>query len=740
MLVLWGADNWLLYNDACREVLGDKHPLSLGCSATEVFAEAWDRLWPLVERVKETGEAAEAQERYLPEGQDGQAKDIWLNFSFSPVRDEDGRIEGVLAVAQDVTEQVKARRELQRNENRLRLLIDSIQEGFCLLEIISDVEGKPCDYLIQRVNPAFEAHVGVRGAEGKRQSELAEHLGGEWIQAFSGVAETRQAKRMTARCQQTGHWLDVRVFPVPGERRGRVVVLCFDITPQRASQDALRESEERFRLLVESTAQAVWETDADGRVVQDSPSWREYTGQSVEEWLGQGWLNAVHPEERERCLKNWQRALHHGEKLDAEYRLWRKGEGWTWTQVQAAPLRDGDGHILKWVGMNHDVTYRKRVEESLRENDRRKNEFLATLAHELRNPLAPIRSGLAAMKQNPTDRELQEEVCDMMERQVDQMVHLIDDLLDVSRITRGKLQLRKERLRLGEVIDRAVEASRPIVEEASHSLQVSLPEENPTIEVDPTRLAQVLANLLVNAAKYTPAGGKIQLRAAVEGQTVRLEVEDDGVGISPEMLERIFEMFVQIDMPHHQDTRGLGIGLTLVKSIVEMHGGTIRVHSDGPDKGSLFTVQLPVVAREAKTAVDHREASAADEQGHGQRILVVDDNASAARMMSIVLGNLGYTVRSAGDGFEALQVAEQFRPQIILMDLGMPEMDGYEAARQLREMDWGQEVYLLALTGWGQEEDRQRTREAGFDGHLIKPVKSADLRAALAEIQESHER
>jgi signal transduction histidine kinase len=375
-----------------------------------------------------------------------------------------------------------------------------------------------------------------------------------------------------------------------------------------------------------------------------------------------------------------------------------------------------------------------RLYGEVREADRRKDEFLAMLAHELRNPLAPICNALHIMKQNGADAAVRGRVREMMERQVQHMTRMVDDLLDVSRITRGKIELRKEVIDLASVVERTVETTRPLIEDRRQTLTVDLPPEPVHLEADPTRLEQVLANLLNNAAKYTDHGGHIGLSARQEDGELVLRVRDTGVGILAEMLPHIFEPFVQSDRVLHHSQGGLGIGLTLVRRLVEMHGGSVTAHSEGPGKGSEFVVRLP--------ALSHKQpipgARAAGEGGEAvgtapkRRILVVDDNVDAAESLALLLRLAGHDVRVAHDGAAALAAVEPDPPDLVFLDIGMPVMNGYDVARRLRERIGMENLVLVAVTGWGQEEDRRRSQEAGFDHHLIKPVEPEALHKLLA--------
>jgi PAS domain S-box-containing protein len=378
-----------------------------------------------------------------------------------------------------------------------------------------------------------------------------------------------------------------------------------------------------------------------------------------------------------------------------------------------------------------------RLYGELREQDRRKDEFLALLAHELRNPLAPLRNGLQVLRLAGSDAGAAAQARAMMERQLGHMVRLIDDLLDVSRISRNKMELRRTRVLLADVVSSAVETVRPAVDEAGHELTVSLPPEPVHLDADLTRLAQVFANLLSNSAKYTPHGGHIGLSAGRRGEDVIVSVRDDGIGIPAESLRSIFDMFSQVDRSIERSTGGLGIGLALVKGLVEMHGGSVTAESPGLGQGSTFTVRLPVLQERAEAAPETLAEAEARGAGAKRRILVVDDNRDSAASMAMMLKLTGNEVRTAHDGIEAVEVAEAFRPQVILMDVGMPRLNGYEATHRIREQPWGRPVIIVALTGWGQEGDKLQAQEAGCNGHLVKPVSLPDLERLLAEAEAS---
>jgi signal transduction histidine kinase/CheY-like chemotaxis protein len=372
----------------------------------------------------------------------------------------------------------------------------------------------------------------------------------------------------------------------------------------------------------------------------------------------------------------------------------------------------------------------------LREADRRKDEFLATLAHELRNPLAPIRNALQILKLPKLDAATVERSREMMERQVYHLVRLVDDLLDVSRVMRGKIELRKERVELASVVARAVETAQSLIEAQGHELTVALPPEPLPLNADPVRLAQVVGNLLTNAAKYTESNGRIWLTAEREGDQATLRIRDTGIGVAPDLLPKIFDLFVQADHAATRSQGGLGIGLTLVKNLIEMHGGSVEVHSAGLGKGSEFVVRLPLLDQERQEPMENETGEPRqDASPSGRQLLVVDDNKDAAVSLAMLLRLQGHEVRVAHDGPSALELATSYHPDMVFLDIGMPGMDGYEVARRLRQQPGLENTVLAALTGWGQQEDRRRSKEAGFNHHLVKPLEPKTLEELLVELR-----
>jgi signal transduction histidine kinase len=392
-----------------------------------------------------------------------------------------------------------------------------------------------------------------------------------------------------------------------------------------------------------------------------------------------------------------------------------------------------DGAITGVLVLGIDQTERRRAAQALKDADQRKDEFLALLAHELRNPLAPIRSYTRALEKLSADPNAVKQAVVVLNRQVDQMVRLIDDLLDVSRINSGKIELRKTRIELAPAVQQAVEAARPFYEERGIELTITLPGQPVHVNGDIARLAQIVGNLLHNAAKFTARGGKVALVVGRDGERVSVRVKDNGIGIAAGALTSIFTMFTQADTSLEREHGGLGIGLALVKSFVELHGGGVEAHSGGPGTGSEFVVHLPVLPPEPGEVRGGDTTPGAAVQT--SRILVVDDNHDGCDSMAALLQIDGHTVQTAYDGIAAIAAANEFNPQVVLMDLGMPKMNGYDACRQIRDQPWGKNLLIVAMTGWGQEEDKLRARQAGFNAHLVKPIDPAELQKLLAGMQ-----
>lgn len=512
--------------------------------------------------------------------------------------------------------------------------------------------------------------------------------------------------------------------------------------------EALRASEERYRTLFDLGPVAVYSCDAAGVIQQFNHRAAELWGREPapgdtdERFCGS--FKLFRPDgtfmAHEQCPMAEVVSGKLAQVRDAEVLIERPDGSRVTVVVNIRPLKSAEGEIAGAINCFYDITERKHTEDVLQEyvgrladSDRRKSEFLAMLAHELRNPLATIRSGLQVQRLAGADAQAAKSVTGLMERQVTHLVGLVDDLLDVNRIGRGKMELHRRPVELATVVDAAVETVRSFIEQMGHELIVTMSQEPIWLSADPLRLAQVVGNLLNNAAKFTANGGRIHLTTDVVGEDAVIRVRDNGSGIVADHLESVFDMFMQADVAIERSNGGLGIGLALVKSLVGLHGGTVEAHSPGIGRGSEFVVRLRI-AHEAAGLPPTRPLEEKVPPTTARRVLVVDDNRDAAESLAILLKLTGHEAHVAHDGLEAVEKAGQLSPDIILLDIGLPKINGFEAARRIRQQSQGKSLRLVALTGWGQDTDRQKSREAGFDAHIAKPVELEVLTKLLAEL------
>jgi PAS domain S-box-containing protein len=628
----------------------------------------------------------------------------------------------------------KAERELAAEQERLRITLASIGDAV----ISTDAEGR-----VKYLNGVAEALTGWTQAEaaGRLLPEIFHIVNEETrkpaenpaLRALGeGVVVGLANHTVLIARDGTERPIDDSAGPMLDELGAPVgVVLVFrDVTERRRAEEA----KARLAAIVESSQDAIVSKTLDGIVQTWNAGAERLFGYAAEEIVGRPITLIIPPErlDEERTILAQIASGHPIEHFET-VRMDKDGHRID-ISLTVSPIHDAEGRIIGASKVARDITEQRVAVEALKEADRRKDEFLALLAHELRNPLAPLRNGLQVMRLSG-DPGIIARTRDMMDRQLSHMVRLIDDLLDVSRISRNKIELRRTRVLLADVISSAVETARPELEAAGHELSVALPPEPIHLDADLTRLAQVFGNLLNNSAKYTEQGGRIWLTAMWEDDQVAVAVRDTGVGIPAFALPNIFDMFSQVDRSIERSTGGLGIGLALVKGLVEMHGGTVEARSPGQGKGSTFTVRLPALQDRAESSPGAPAERAPDSSGSKRRILVVDDSRDSAASMTMMLQLLGNEVRSAHDGIEAVKLAEQFRPQVILMDIGMPLLNGYEATRRIREQPWGRDIAVIAVTGWGQDVDRAKSKTAGCDGHLVKPVNLPDLEKLLVELR-----
>jgi PAS domain S-box-containing protein len=653
-----------------------------------------------------------------------------LCLTFTPQR-SDGSVMGWYASFLDVTQEALEHEQLRESESTLRSFYSS---SLCMMGVV-EVAADNSELIHIYDSPSTARFLGAVSADltGKTAHGAGPppDIVALWIQKYR-TAELNRSPVVFEYAHPLAsgpRWLRCVVACIgpSGGGRTRFSYIADDITERKRSEQVLQESEHRFRNIADHAPVMIWVTDAAGHTVYINKAWTEYTGQSFEDVLGWGWLNALHPDDRERIRDLSAKAGL--EPVRLEFRVRRVDGTYGWVIDISAPRFAANGEHLGYTGMVIDITEHKRMEQELQAADRRKDEFLATLAHELRNPLTPIRNAVQVLRLRGSADPAAQNAQEMIARQVSHMVRLIDDLLDVSRITRGKLQLQKEPVDLLSVLRHAVDNVRPDCDRHAHVLTLSAPGSPIRVDADRVRLVQVFANILDNACKYTPPQGCIDLEAAVQGPDVFVRVRDNGIGIPEDQLAAVFNLFTQVPRSTKDVQAGLGIGLSLVRSLVHMHGGEVEARSAGPGAGSEFIIRLPLL-QQTTAGPDHECPPAKPAQA--RRVLVVDDSYDVTESMTMLLQLMGSDVETAHDGEEAVQKTGAYHPDVVLLDIGLPKMDGYEACRRIRAQPDGQSMFVVAVTGWGQEMDRRKSKEAGFDDHVVKPVDYETLLSLLA--------
>jgi PAS domain S-box-containing protein len=665
----------------------------------------------------------EIEKRYMRP--DGSA--VWVHISGKLVTDVEGRPHRLIANAVDITDRKRAEQVLLAGRRQLQLITDGAP--------VMLASATP-DYRYKFVNRAYAERHGCTPNDiiGRPVSEVIGKEAFDAIKPYGDLALQGQRTEFEAELPYRDlgrQWIRCACAP-ECEEDGRVIgwlAAVLDITDRKRAEAALRSSEERYRRLIEQTVVGVANADFDGVLTLVNAGLCELLGYEEAELRGKRVFDLIPLDERRRDEAAFRRLRDEGVPFTIEKQLLRKDGAPVWVEIYATALTDTLGRPQSAVAIVADITERKRAEEALHEADRRKDEFLAVLGHELRNPLAPLSSGLELLQCAGSSADVIESVRAMMERQLGHLVRLVDDLLDVSRISRGKIALQRAPLDLGGVIEAAVELVKPKMSERRHTLVLERAERALPVQGDFQRLTQVVGNLLSNAAKYTEPEGTILVRSEACGTEALVRVSDTGFGIPPERLSALFQMFSQV--PEHRTRTGgggLGIGLSLSRQLIELHGGSIEAQSRGLGEGSEFVIRLPLAPPAAGTAQAAQRSSAAGPQ---QRVLIVDDNVDAANILAKLLSLKGHVVHAVHDGAAALQAVEVFAPAVVLLDIGLPEMDGYEVARRIRARPDGAHMLLVAVTGWGQHEDKQRAAAAGFDHHLTKPVDLASLERLL---------
>jgi PAS domain S-box-containing protein len=751
MALLHGPEHrFELANKTYRQLIGARDPIGkplpevLPELESQGFFELLDKVFASAEPY--VGRRVPVRLRRVP---GAPLEQRWVDFVFQPLFDQRDAVRGIFIQGADVTEHVESELRCRaaadmaaRQRDRLDTLLESVPTGI----LIADASGKlvsgnaamdriwGADYPMSENWQEYGVYKGWWADGSARQGMPLE--AGDWpmsraLRGEEGISET----------------IDIEPFDQPGTRRtvvisaapirdagGRVdgaLVTHFDVSEQVRAEAALRESENKFRAIANAIPQMVWSNLPDGTHDYYNDRWYAYTGFVAGFDDNEQWAELVHPDDRERAALLWGRSLATGEPYEIEYRLrCHPRNEYRWCLSRAVAVRGADGRVARWLGTITDVHEQRLAADELRRASAKKDEFLAMLAHELRNPLAPIKAAADLLKLAGADNPRLERAAGIIDRQVRHMTELVDDLLDVSRVTRGLVELDRQAVDMKSVVSNAVEQVRPLIEARGHALHVHADAAQALVRGDHTRLVQVLVNLLVNAAKYTPQEGRIEVGVHVGHGAVRIAVADDGNGIEPALLPYVFDIFTQGVRTPDRSQGGLGIGLALVKSLMALHGGQVSARSDGPGKGSVFELALPLL-EDAGPEGGAAAPAGPGRRAPGRRILVVDDNADAAATLGELLAALGHEVMVRFDGKSALADAASFRPQVLVLDIGLPDIDGYELARRLRSEAPTAQARYLALTGYGQPHDRTLAHAAGFDHHFVKPVDIAALQAVL---------
>jgi PAS domain S-box-containing protein len=768
MALLDGPEHrFILANPRYRHLVGrDVVGATLAEALPEAVAQGYVQL---LDRVFQTGDAYSAMSsRYdMPAKPDETPVERFVDFVYQPIREADGRVSGIFVQGVEVTERVTAQRRalaVAELSERFRALDDAASLQHAASEIlgrslaVSRVGYGTIDPVAEtlRVERDWTAE-GVAGLAG--ETRLRDY--GSFIDSlkrgeFISIADVRLDER-TAAAAPALEGRSARSFVnVPVLEQGQLVAVLFvnhalardwtaeehrfirdvaeriRVATQRArAEQALRESEAKFRTIADAMPQMVWSTLPDGYHDYYNQQWYAFTGVPPGSTDGGAWNGMFHPEDQPHAWEVWRHSLATGATYEIEYRLRHRSGEYRWVLGRALPVRNEEGRIVRWMGTCTDIHEQKRAQEELLANNRRKDDFLAMLAHELRNPLAPISTAAQLLKAAPSDRAKVERSAAIIGRQVRHMTELVDDLLDVSRVTRGLVELEREPVDLKLVLGGAIEQVRPLMEARGHQLTTRMASGDVFVQGDRTRLVQVMSNLLNNAAKYTPPNGALSLAMAVDDGRVEVRVADNGTGIDAKLLPHVFDLFTQGERTPDRSQGGLGLGLALVRSLVELHGGRVRADSEGRGRGSTFTVTLPLLAAPVTATTHARPRLDAGPASHGRRVLVVDDNKDAAETLGMLLESLGHDVRVTHDPGQALAAVGDAPQDFFILDIGLPGMDGYTLARHLRAHPNASGARFIALTGYGSTHDRQRGDEAGFEHYLVKPADLAELARLL---------
>jgi PAS domain S-box-containing protein len=735
MFIAWGPELAFLYNDAYTDILGDKHPFALG----RPFKQVWSEIWPDIEPIAQRslmGQSEYFENLPLTMHRKGYAEETWFTFSYSPARDDSGHIAGVYCACTETTEQVLSERHREAEHDRMR---EMFQQAPGLIAIVREPS-----HVFEFANDAYVRLVGQRDLIGKSVAvALPEVEAQGFIELLNTVYQSGQP--------YVGSGVSVKLLRSPNspmeerfvnfvfqpirDDRGQVSGIFIegnDVTDQVNATAALRESELRLSQLANNIPHLAWMANPDGNITWYNDRWYDYTGKSWDEMQGWGWKSVHHPESLEASLAHWQHSLTTGELFEETFLLLGKDGEYRPFFTRVAPLRNSAGEIVQWFGTNTDVTLLEAAQRELVLANRRKDEFLAMLAHELRNPLAPIAAAAEVLKRGQFDENRVRQTSAIIARQVAHMTDIVNDLLDVSRLTQGLVTIGDDVVELTGVVEESVEQVQTSIRQKNLHFSTQIPPGPIFVRGDRTRLAQVFSNILQNAAKYTPEHGHISLSLRRNSEQIEFVVLDDGAGISTELLPHIFDLFTQAERTPDRSQGGLGLGLALVKSIVALHKGSVSVKSEGLGRGSEFIVSLPL-AEVTEISGKLSNSEEVVETSQELSFLVVDDNVDAAETMTELLNCMGHRAEVAFNASDALVLARKNRPQILLLDIGLPDIDGYELVRRMRAMPETAHSTIIALTGYGQPEDIARALKAGFDRHLVKPVAIDDLVSIISE-------
>jgi signal transduction histidine kinase/ActR/RegA family two-component response regulator len=744
MFIFWGHEHTCLYNDAyCRSLGPEKHPSILGAPGRESWEEIWPIIGPQIEQVMRGEGATWHENQLVPIIRHGKLQDVYWTYGYSPIDEPEfpHGVGGVLVICTETTEQVLAEQRLSAERERFVQLFDQAPTFLAVL--------RGPDHVIELANPGYLKLIGHRRVIGRKVADgLPEAAAQGYLALLDEVYRTgkpfsafgaKYALQASPEGPIDERYLDFVYQPIT-DRDGSVsgiLVQGVDVTARAVADRALAVDRARLDYATRLSGVGFWycdlpfdELEWDERV-KDHFFFEPAARITIDDFYAR-----IHEEDRTRTRDAIDTSIRNRTPYDIVYRTVHPTTGAVqWVRALGGADYASDGTPTHFDGVTVDVSAQKRDEQrlatlnnQLREQDRRKDEFLATLAHELRNPLAPIRNAAElASRTIPLDSPAYPAI-GIVKRQVNQLARLVDDLLDVSRISQGRVDLKMEIVELKNLIDMATETVAPLMREKQHELSIIQTYEPVYVKGDSGRLVQALSNVLTNAAKYTQARGQVRVRAEVRGDTVAIEVTDNGAGISADLLPRVFELFTQSERTLDRAQGGLGIGLSIVKQLIEMHGGECVARSAGVGQGSTFEITLPRSQPIVEAAADPLEASRA-----WRRILIIDDNVDAATSLAEILRLEGHQCEAVFSANAALERVAALRPDFILLDIGLPDLDGYEVARRLRQIDGLEGVGLIALTGYGQPDDLARARAAGFDGHFIKPLDFAQLERTLAQ-------